>query len=200
MDWLAFTEKKRTELSNTGQIMDNETFITHLLNSLPQAEYEAAILVSKDKLRKGAVHLPEIEQILEDKYSSMKNVKSWDEKEDDYALSTSHSNKKSHKKQFKGQCGYCGGYGHKAADCPKNTNSQSKGSKRKSDQKKKHSTKGENNGKGQKYMSITICYNCREYGHFAHDCLKPCNNANIGQEHEQNKGFKNMLDLDSSSK
>ena len=42
MDWLAFMEKKRTELVNTGHIMDNETFITHQLNSLPQAEYEGA--------------------------------------------------------------------------------------------------------------------------------------------------------------
>ena len=40
MDWLAFMETKRTELANTGHIMDEETFITHLLNSLPKAEYE----------------------------------------------------------------------------------------------------------------------------------------------------------------
>ena len=32
MDWLAFMEKKRNELVNTGHIMDDETFITHLLN------------------------------------------------------------------------------------------------------------------------------------------------------------------------
>ena len=51
MDWLAFMEKKRNELSNTGHIMDNEMFITHLLNSLPQAEYEGAILVIKERLR-----------------------------------------------------------------------------------------------------------------------------------------------------
>ena len=60
MDGLAFMEKKRTELLNTGHKMDDETFITHLLNSLPQVEYEGAILIIKDKLRKGAV--------LEDKY------------------------------------------------------------------------------------------------------------------------------------
>ena len=77
-------------------------FITHLLNSLPQSEYEGAILVSKDKLRKGEVDLPEIEQILEDKYQSMKHVKGWDKEEDDYALFTSLSNKKKPKKQFKG--------------------------------------------------------------------------------------------------
>ena len=35
MDWLAFLERKRPELVNTGHIMDDETFITHLLNSLP---------------------------------------------------------------------------------------------------------------------------------------------------------------------
>ena len=40
MDWLAFLERKRTELANTGHIMDDEMFITHLLNSLPQAECE----------------------------------------------------------------------------------------------------------------------------------------------------------------
>ena len=101
MDWLAFLEKKQTELANTGHKMDDETFITHLLNSLPQSEYKGAILVIKDKLRKGKVELPEIEQILDDKYQAMKHVKGWDEKEDDYALFTSQSNKKSPSKHLK---------------------------------------------------------------------------------------------------
>ena len=81
--------------------MDDETFITHLLNSLPQSEYEGAILVIKDKLRKGIVELPEIEQILEDKYQAMKHVKGWDKEEDGYALFTSQSNKKSPRKNLK---------------------------------------------------------------------------------------------------
>ena len=82
-DRLAFLEKKCTDLANTGNKMDDETFITHLLNSLPQSEYKGAILVIKEKLRKGDVELPEIEQILEDKYQAMKHVKGWDEEEDD---------------------------------------------------------------------------------------------------------------------
>ena len=86
MDWLTFMEKKQAELMNTGHIMDDETFIAHLLNSLPQSEYEGAILVIKDKLRKGPVELPEIEQVLEDKYQAMKHAKGWEEEEDDYAL------------------------------------------------------------------------------------------------------------------
>ena len=52
MDWLVFMEKKRTELANTGHIMDDETFITHLLDLLPQAEYKGAILAIKEKLRR----------------------------------------------------------------------------------------------------------------------------------------------------
>ena len=79
---------------NTGHIMDDETFITHLLNSLPQTEYEGAILVIKDKLRKGPVEIPEIEQVLEDKYQAMKHAKGWEEEEDDYALFASPSKKR----------------------------------------------------------------------------------------------------------
>ena len=94
MDWLAFMEMKCTELMNTGDRMDEETFITHLLNSLPQSEYEGAILVIKDKLRNGNVELSEIEQILEDKYQTMKHAKGWGEEEDDYAPFASPSNKK----------------------------------------------------------------------------------------------------------
>ena len=101
MDWITFMEKKRAELMNTGHIMDDDSFITHLLNSLPQTEYEGAILVIKDKLRKGTVEIPEIEQVLEDKYLPMKHAKGWEEEEDDYALFASPSNKKGERKHSK---------------------------------------------------------------------------------------------------
>ena len=55
--------------------MNDETFITHLLNSLPQTEYEGAILIVKDRVRKGPVDIPEIEQVLEDKYQAIKHAK-----------------------------------------------------------------------------------------------------------------------------
>ena len=101
MDWLAFKEKKRNELSNTGHKMDDETFITHLLNSLPQVEYEGVILVVKERLRSRSCDVAEVEQLLEDKYLSMKCVKGWEEEEDDYALFASPTKKKGQKKQFK---------------------------------------------------------------------------------------------------
>ena len=179
--------------------MDDEMSITHLLNSLPQSEYEGAILVIKEKLRKGDVELSEIEQILEDKYQALKHVKSWDEEEDDYALFTSQSNKKKPKKVFKEHCGYCGEFGYKAADCPNKKSNQSKGQKGKKQHKKKDSTKGDSKGKGHKDMSKIKCFICGEFGHFAQDCLKAHNNANIAQESEQNKKVENMLDFDNIS-
>ena len=127
MDWIAFLEKKRSELMNTGHIMSDETFITHLLNSLPQTVYEGTILVIKDRLRKSILEITEIEQILEDKFQAMKHAKGWEEEEDYYAFFVNPSNKKGPKKAFKGCCGYCGEFGHKAADCPNKKSNKNKG-------------------------------------------------------------------------
>ena len=149
MDWLAFMEMQCTELMNTGHRMNAETFIT-LLNSLPQPEYKGAILVRKDKLRNGNVELPEIEQILEDKYQAMKHAKGWGEEEDNYPLFASPPNKKKPKKAFKGRCGYFGEFGHKAADCPNKKSNQNKGQKAQNEDKEKQSTKGDSKGKGHR--------------------------------------------------
>ena len=199
MDCITFMKKKRVELMNTGHIMDDETFITHLLNSLPQTEYEGAILVIKDKLRKGTVEIPEIEQVLEDNYQAMKHSKGWEEEEDDYALFASPSNKKWPKKAFNGRCGYCGEFGHKAADCPNKKSNQNKGKKSKTHQKKKQHGKGDSKGKGHLDMSKIKFFNRGEYGYFARDCPKACNNANIAQESEQKGKSESMLDLDRTS-
>ena len=199
MNWITFMEKKQAELMNTGHIVDDETFITHLWNSQPQTEYEGAILIIKDKLRKGTVEIPEIEQVLEDKYLAMKHAKGWEEEEDDYALFASPSNKKGSKKAFKGRCGYCGEFGHKAADCPNKKSNQNKGQKSKTHQKKKQHGKGDSKGKGHLDMSKIKCFDCGEYGHFAHDCPKARDNTNIAQESEQKGKSESMLDLDSTS-
>ena len=68
----------------------------------------------------------------------------------------------------------------------------------KTHQKKQHG-KGDSKGKGHLDMSKIKCFNCGEYGHFAHDCPKAHDNANIAQETEQKGKSESMLDLDSTS-
>ena len=109
--------------------MSDETFITHLLNSLPQTVYEGAILIIKDKLGKGTIEIPEIEQVLEEKFQAIRQANGRDEEEDEYALFASPPSKKGPKKAFTGCCGYCGEFGHKAADCPNKKSNQNKGQK-----------------------------------------------------------------------
>ena len=48
-------------------------------------------------------------------------------------------------------------------------------------------------------MSKIKCFNCGEYGHFAHDCPNARDKANIAQESEQKGKSESMLDLDSTS-
>ena len=199
MDWLAFMEKKRNELANTGHIMDDETFINHLLNSLPQAEYKGVILVIKERLRGSTCDLAQVEQHLEDKYLSMKFVKGWEEEEDDYALFASPAEKKGQKKQFKGRCGYCGEIGHKAANCPDKKSKKKEDSQDKSDKQETQKPKKDGKGKGKTDMSKSNCYNCGEMGHFSRNCPKPRESANIARESEQNRNFGKLMDFVDSS-
>ena len=48
-------------------------------------------------------------------------------------------------------------------------------------------------------MSKIKCFNRGEYGHFACDCPKACNNANVARESEQKDKLESMQDLDSTS-
>ena len=179
--------------------MDDETFISHLLNSLPQVEYEGVILVIKERLRGSTCDLAQVEQLLEDKYLSMKFVKGSEDEEDDYALFASPAKKKGQKKQFKGRCGYCGEIGHKAANCPDKKSKKKEDSQDKSDKKETQKPKKDGKGKGKTDMTKMKCYNCREMGHSARNCPKPRENTNIARESEQNRNFGKLMDFGNSS-
>ena len=76
---------------------------------------------------------------------------------------------------------------------------KNKGQKVKTQQNKKQNSKGDSKGKGHLDMSKIKCFNCGEYGHFAHVCPKAHDNTNIAQESEQSGKLETMLDLDSTS-
>ena len=61
-------EKKRNELENAGCEMDDGTFLTHVMASLPQEVYKAMILTLKEKLRDDDITIEEAVTLLDDKY------------------------------------------------------------------------------------------------------------------------------------
>ena len=149
MDWITFMEKIQAELMNNGHIMDDETFITNLLNSLPQTEYEGAILVIKDMLRKGTVQISEIEQVLEDKYLAMKHAKSAGKKRRMIMPSFQvPQTKKGPRKHSKDAVDTVENLDTKQLIVPTSQSNQNKGQNSKTHQKKMQRGKGDFEGKG----------------------------------------------------
>ena len=85
-------------------------------------------------------------------YQAIKHGKGWEEEEDDYALFASPDSKKGPKKAFKGRCGYCEEFGHKAADCPNKKAIKTWVRNRKTSKRKNNSVKGT-----PKAKDILIC-------------------------------------------
>ena len=138
--------------------------------------------------------LPEIEQVLEDKYQAMKHAKGWEEEEDDYALFLQvPPTRKSPRKHSKDIVDTVGNLDVKQPIVQTRKATKSKGQKAKTQQKKKEYGKGDSKGKGHLDMSKIKCFNCGEYGHFARDCPKACDNANIAQESEQKGKLESMI-------
>ena len=48
-------------------------------------------------------------------------------------------------------------------------------------------------------MTKIKCFNCGEMGHFAWNCPKPRENANLAQENEQSRKFAKMMDFGDNS-
>ena len=113
-DWMAHMERKRCELGNAGHEMDDETFFSHDIASLPQDKYHLTIHTLMAKIREDYLMIEEAETLLDDKYEAMKEVQGWTEEGEELALL---AGKTQFKKTFKGQCGCCSKYGIKAADC-----------------------------------------------------------------------------------
>ena len=110
-----------------------------------------------------------------------------------------HPIRKSPRKHLKDVVGTVGSLDIKQLIVPIRKATKTRVRKPKMSTRKNRVLKGTLKVKGIEICPKLKCFNCREYGHFACDCLKACNNTNIAQESEQNNKVENMLDLDSTS-
>ena len=60
---MANMERNRNELENAGHEMDDETYLTHVMASLHQEDYQATILTLKAKLREDDLMIEDSETI-----------------------------------------------------------------------------------------------------------------------------------------
>ena len=148
--WISELELIRTRLKKMGSDIDESYIMIHIMNNLPSA-YDNLIDSLEDKL--GAINDPltleTLREKLSEKYEKIKMRKRFkesdsDSEEDEKALFAGG--------KFKGRCHYCGKFGHKASECRKKKNDNSK----------------ENTSRSRRFNGK--CNFCGKPGHREKDC------------------------------
>ena len=86
-----------------------------------------------------------------------------------------------------------------SSELPDKKGKKKEDSQDKSDKKETQKPKKDNKGKGKTDMSKIKCFNCGDMGHFARNCPKPRENANLARGNERNSNFGKMMDLGDNS-
>ena len=104
--WIQSLEILRQRLAILGQAVSEMDLIIHIINNLPE-EYENTVEFIQNELEGNAVSLEKVKERLRMKYERLCSLNIKSEKA---FISMG---------KFKGNCTFCGIYGHKAKDCKK---------------------------------------------------------------------------------
>ena len=112
--WVSELEVIRTRLKKMNVQIEDDYFMIHILNNLPQ-EYDQVVDSLEDRIdaKLDPLTLEILREKLSSKYEKLQDAhkEKYDEREDEDAALAGFGN-------FKGRCYICGKFGHKGADCP----------------------------------------------------------------------------------
>ena len=173
-EWIADMERIRQRLKTLKAEIEDEDFIIHILNNLPN-EYENMVEAMEVEMEDTTKKL-ELKTVRERLRAKYQRIKKQNNVEDDKALIMRHQ-------QFKGTCRNCGKYGHKAKDC------------RNKERNNKNDQRINNNNRDERGPRINgKCNYCGKEGHMEKFCFKKKkdkkNNdesANVAQANNNNE-------------
>jgi hypothetical protein len=148
-EWIQNLEILRQRLMILGHPISEMDLIIHVMHNLPE-EYENTIEIIQNEMENTDISFEKVKEKLRMKYERL----STNFMKTDKALVSFG--------KFKGNCTYCGVYGHKGKDCRKKKNH------------KKKETNNDNvtptNGLGTQNQRDITCYKCQKKGHIARYC------------------------------
>jgi gag-polypeptide of LTR copia-type len=161
--WIQGLETLRRRLELLGHKISEMDLIIHIIHNLPR-EYETTIEFIENELEMDTASLDRVRERLRSKFERISKTF----KENEKALVSFQ--------KYKGNCTYCGIYGHKGSECRKRISQMR--------------NQGSNQGDGQSQNDSSNnrtggfkCHRCHKVGHFARNCpKKPSNQGREGQE------------------
>jgi gag-polypeptide of LTR copia-type/Zinc knuckle len=148
-EWIQSLEILRQRLAVLGHPVSEMDLIIHIVHNLPE-EYENTVEFIQNELEDSEISLDKVKERLRMKFERLKTSSLKVEK----ALVSIG--------KFKGNCSYCGIYGHKGKDCRKRLNLKKKGTGNVSG-----NTMNVNDGSPKGKIT---CYKCQKKGHIARSC------------------------------
>jgi gag-polypeptide of LTR copia-type len=160
--WIQELEIMKRKLEILGNKMSEMDLIIHILHNLPD-EYETTIEILETESEMDEATLERVKEKLRSRYEKINKGSTMNEK----ALFVRDKYRK-----FKGNCNYCGIYGHRGSEC----------------KKKHHNKRSEAGSQERGQIFGGFCFLCKQKGHKVQDCpknnMKKNEQVHISRENE----------------
>ena len=168
--WIQELEIMKRKLEILGKKLSEMDVIIHVLHNLP-SEYETTIEILETELERDEATLERVKEKLRARFEKIQKANP----PKDRALFANDQFKR-----YKGNCSFCGIYGHKGSECRK----RSKG--KRFENNRNGNQNFNRNGQDPNKSFVGMCYLCKQKGHKVEDCpnnnLKGTDQVNLSHD------------------